>query len=62
MALAWHDRGVDHAGVQAEDGGVPLLKVAAAAVVEGGRLLVVSKRAAPRAIFSPAGNPNLARA
>jgi 8-oxo-dGTP diphosphatase len=43
--------------VQAEDGGVPLLRVVAAAVVERGRLLVVSKKAAPDVFYLPGGKP-----
>jgi 8-oxo-dGTP diphosphatase len=42
----------------AEDGAVPQpLVVAAAAVVEAGRLLVVSKRAAPDVFYLPGGKP-----
>jgi len=37
--------------------GAPLLKVAAAAVIERGRLLVVSKKAAPGIFYLPGGKP-----
>jgi 8-oxo-dGTP diphosphatase len=36
---------------------VPALRVVAAAVVEAGRLLVVSKRAAPGVFYLPGGKP-----
>jgi ADP-ribose pyrophosphatase YjhB (NUDIX family) len=44
---------VDHAGIR----GGQLLTVAAAAVVERGRLLVVSKKAAPQVFYLPGGKP-----
>lgn len=46
------------AGVRADDGGPPLLRVAAAAVIEQGRLLVVSKKAAPGVFYLPGGKPD----
>jgi len=43
--------------MRAGDVGAPLLRVAAAAVVERGRLLVVSKKAAPGIFYLPGGKP-----